>query len=176
MPHKVPVTQPASSQHSAAHAAAGGGSEVVATGPTASGPCVITATVAFANSSTLTANATITVVGMTSLAVAALDFNTIALPQPLLHSQLLAGDSLVLLKCDATNYEQVCVHAAANSVRSWHEGALFSDTCRARRHCEAIAACISKQRCCSNCLPDLRVLMLVLLLCACRERCGVWVC
>jgi hypothetical protein len=47
---------------------------------------------------------------MTSLAVAALDFNTIALPQPLLHSQLLAGDSLVLLKCDATNYEQVCVH------------------------------------------------------------------
>jgi hypothetical protein len=49
---------------------------------------------------------------MTSLAVAALDFNSIALPQPLLHSQLLAGDSLVLLKCDATNYEQVCAQAA----------------------------------------------------------------
>lgn len=88
-------------------AAADGSSEVAATGPTAAGPCVITATVAFANSSTLTATATISVVGMTSLAVAALDYNTIALPQPLLHSQLLAGDSLVLLKCDATNYEQV---------------------------------------------------------------------
>jgi hypothetical protein len=88
-------------------AATDGSFEVVATGPTAAGQCVITATVSFANSSALTATATITVVGMTSLAVAALDYNTIALPQPLLNSQLLAGDSLVLLKCDATNYEQV---------------------------------------------------------------------
>jgi G3E family GTPase len=91
-------------------AAAGGGSEVVATGPTSSGPCIITVTVAFANSSALTATATITVVGMTSLAVAALDYNTIALPHPLMHSQLRAGDSLVLLKCDATNYEQVITY------------------------------------------------------------------
>lgn len=84
-----------------------GSSYVAVTGAAVSGACRITAAVRFANSSTLTASATVTVVAMTELAIAALDVNTIALPQPLQSSQLVSGDSLVLLKCDARNYEQV---------------------------------------------------------------------
>jgi hypothetical protein len=117
--------------HMSVVAAGDGSSEVVATGPTAAGTCVITATVAFANSSALTASATITVVGMTSLALATLDFNTIALPQPLLNSQLLAGDSLVLLKCDATNYAQV-----RQATALWHGAtSTLMDSMHMYSHC-----------------------------------------
>ena len=99
---------------SPAAAVTGGGSQVVATGRSVSGSCDITATIAFANGSTsLSATLTVLVVGLTELQLYALGPNAVVLPQPLPPppaSRL--RDALVLLKCDARNYDQVCAHAA----------------------------------------------------------------
>eukprot|EP00879_Flechtneria_rotunda_P000373 GHRR01000465.1.p1 GENE.GHRR01000465.1~~GHRR01000465.1.p1 ORF type:complete len:1109 (+),score=342.16 GHRR01000465.1:4020-7346(+) len=87
-------------------AAPGGGSQVVATGPSAFGTCAVSATVTFQNNAPLTAVTSVLVVGMTGLAVAPLGVNTISLPQPVPAGSLLATDALTLLKCDARNYDQ----------------------------------------------------------------------
>lgn len=83
-----------------------GGYQVVATGSTP-GVCEITATVTFPNRVPLTASTQVEIVTMTGLEVAALGVNTLVLPESLANNQLLRDDSLLLLKCDARNYDTV---------------------------------------------------------------------
>eukprot|EP00775_Hariotina_reticulata_P010661 gene10661-10820_t len=88
----------------------GGLQQVIATGRSVSGSCDITAAVVFPSNITskpITAVTTVLVVGLTQLEMYVGGANAVSLPQPLPPAGMpLAHESLVLLKCDARNYEQ----------------------------------------------------------------------
>jgi hypothetical protein len=89
---------------------------VIATGRSVAGSCDITAAVAFPSNVTskpITAVTTVLVVGLTQLELYLGGANAVILPQPLPPASMqLAHESLVLLKCDGRNYEQVGPHEA----------------------------------------------------------------
>jgi hypothetical protein len=91
--------------------APGGGFQVVASAPASSsvsGSCTITATASFGGSAPpLTATTSVSLVGLSQLAVVALGPGVAAVPALPPGGGTVLGDELVLLKCDATNYDQV---------------------------------------------------------------------
>jgi hypothetical protein len=86
-----------------------------------SGSCVIIATVTFGGSTApLTATTSVSLVGLSRLAVYALPPGVAAVPLPPPAASLVVGDSMVLLRCDATNYDQVCACACCASATGCH--------------------------------------------------------
>lgn len=77
-------------------------------GSALSGSCTITATITFQGpTAPLTATTSVTLVGLTHLAVYALEPDVAAVPAAPPAGGLVAADELVLLQCAADSYDQV---------------------------------------------------------------------
>jgi len=79
-----------------------------AAGSSLSGSCSITATVTFQGGiAPLTASTSVSLVGLSRLAVYALAADVAVVPSPPAATGLITGDDLVLLECTAGRYDQV---------------------------------------------------------------------